>query len=326
MITRRELLKRTVAGGSAAAVAHLLPPALGRAYAGSQAGSAPADALATMRRQMAGTPVEVTRLTPWITVFSGPGGNVTVRHGDEGKVVIDTFVQGTFRDLKSRLDALGPTPILNVINTHWHFDHTDNNASFRELGVEIIAHENAKRRLTESHDLLGMHFSASPANALPTRTFAHVDTLRFDIPGIEEYVHIEHIAPAHTDGDLVVQFPLGEVLVLGDIFTNGMYPFIDAGTGGKVKGMLAAVDDALKIADPETTKVVPGHGAVGNRAALMAYRDMLGTVADRVQTLKAQGLPEREVVARKPTAEFDAKWGGGFLMPDVFVGVVYNTL
>jgi glyoxylase-like metal-dependent hydrolase (beta-lactamase superfamily II) len=118
---------------------------------------------------------------------------------------------------------------------------------------------------------------------------------------------------------------LSEVLHVGDIFFNGMYPFIDAGTGGNIKGMITAADRALKMAGPKA-KIIPGHGPLADREALVKYRDMLVTVRDRIEKLKTSGRTEKEAVAAKPTGDLDAAWGKGFIQPDAFVAMVYNTL
>ncbi|HEY3161528.1 MAG TPA: MBL fold metallo-hydrolase [Vicinamibacterales bacterium] len=322
-MTRRDLLKRAGVLGGAALAAHLFPPSVTRALAQQRA--AAVDPLAAMRAQMAATPIQQTRLTNLMVMFSGPGGNVVVRNGEEGKVVVDTFVQGAFPALKQRLDAIGNAPIVATINTHWHFDHADNNESFRKTGSKLIAHDNTKKRLAQAHDLLGMHFNPAPAGAMPTQTFAQSDHVVFELTGTEEYIDLAYIPPAHTDTDIYVYFAIGDVLHLGDTFFNGEYPFIDAGTGGRIDGMIAAAEKGLKMSNAET-RIVPGHGPLGDRAALMKYRDMLATVRDRVQKQKMAGRTEKEVVAAKPTAEFDAAWGKGFIQPDAFVSLVYNTL
>jgi len=316
-MTRRDLLRTAAMVGGGAAVAELFS----RPMAQAQQASAPSDPLAAMRAHMAATPIESTVLMNIMTMFSGPGGNVVVLHGLDGKVVVDTFVQGAFAGLKRRLDALGNTPFLAAIDTHWHFDHADNNESFRKAGATLIAHENTSKRLSEPHELLGMHFNPAPAAARPTETFRQTHSLRLN----NEYIELGYFQPAHTDTDIYVQFVLSDVLHVGDTFFNGMYPFIDAGTGGNIKGMIAAADQALRMAGPRA-KVVPGHGPLGDREALLKYRDMLVTVRDRVEKLKTAGRTEKEAVAAKPTAELDPAWGKGFVGPDAFVSLVYNTL
>jgi cyclase len=303
-MTRRDLLKTSAI--------------LGVGVARAQRAS---DQLAAARAQMAATPIMSTRLMNIMTMLAGPGGNVIVFHGLDGKVIIDTFVQGAFAGLKQRVDATGPEPILYAIDTHWHFDHADNNESFHNAGATLIAHANTRKRLSEPHDLLGMHFNPAPAAALPTETFTQTHQLKLN----NEYIELGYFQPAHTDTDIYVQFVLAEVLHLGDTFFNGMYPFIDAGTGGNINGMIAAADRALRMAGPRA-KIVPGHGELADREALMKYRDMLVKVRERVQKLKTAGRTEKEAVAAKPTADLDPAWGNGFVKPDAFVTIVYNTL
>ena len=321
--TRRDLLRTAGVLGGAAALAHLFPSSIARADALLQQSPDPVAAAAAARAQTAKAPIEITKLTDTLTLLSGPGGNVVVLNGPDGKVVVDTFVQGAFTPLKQRLDAMDSTPIISVVNTHWHFDHADNNESFRSVKANVIAHQNTTKRLSETHDLLGMRFLPAPKGALPTQTFDQLHT--FSVNG--DLVHLGYVPPAHTDTDITVYFTDGEVLHMGDLFFNGMYPFIDASTGGNINGMIAAADRALKLANVAMTiKIVPGHGPLADRGALTKYRDVLVTVRDRVAKLKKAGRTEKEVVAAKPTADFDPTWGKGFMMPDVFVGIVYNTL
>jgi len=321
LTTRREMLRMTggVAGG--ALLARFFPGAWARPAYAQQAGAAPADPLAATRAQMGAAPMEAVKLADNLTMLSGPGGNVVVLTGPDGKVVVDSFVQTAWTRLKQSLDGMGNAPIRLLIDTHWHFDHTDNNGNFRAAGAQILAHENTRKRLAEPHDMLGMHFPASPASALPTQTFAA--TQRMQVNG--ENLALAYIPPAHTDTDISIQYPRGNVLHLGDTFFNGVYPFIDASTGGNINGMINAANKSLGMVDAQT-RIVPGHGPLADRAALAKYRDVLVTVRDRVQKLKSEGQKVEEVVAAKPSAEFDAAWGGGFMAPDVFIGIVYNTL
>jgi glyoxylase-like metal-dependent hydrolase (beta-lactamase superfamily II) len=320
-IARRDLLRTASIVGGGAVLAHLFPASIDRAYALVQQAVAPADPLAATRAQMAAAPIEVLKLSDTLTMLSGPGGNVVVLNGPDGKIVVDTFVQGVWPAVKQRLDAMGNAPIKLAIDTHWHFDHTDNNESFRNAGAGILAHENTRKRLSEPHDLLGMHFNPAPAAARPTDTFTQTRTMQAN----GERVDLGYIPPAHTDTDIYIHYTRANVLHLGDVFFNGMYPFIDASTGGSINGMIAAADRAMKMVNA-TTKIVPGHGPLADRASLMKYRDVLVAVRDRVQKLKTAGRTVEQTVAAKPTADLDATWGKGFMQPDVFVTIVYNTL
>lgn len=280
-----------------------------------------ANAADAARAQMGATPISTMTLTERLTLLHGPGGNVVVFHGPDGKVVVDGFVKPVWPKLKAALAAIDGAPIKSMIDTHWHFDHADNNANFKAEGAGVIAHENTKTRLTQPHDLLGMRFDPAPIAELPTQTFASGLTLNIN----GEQVNLTHVAAAHTDTDVFVFFPKANVLHMGDVFFNGFYPFIDASTGGHINGMIAGVESAKKFVTGQT-KIVPGHGPVANRVVLDAYGQMLRTVRDNVQQLKASGKTLAEVQGAKPSAEFDAAWGKGRMGPDNFVALVYNTL
>ena len=274
-----------------------------------------------MRAQMGAAPIEATKLGDNLTLLAGPGGNVVVLNGPDGKIVVDCFVQPAWPKLKQALDGMDSAPIKMLIDSHWHFDHTDNNAAMHAAGATILAHENAKKRMTEMHDLLGMHFNPSPAAALPTQTFR----LNQKLQANGETLTLGYIPPAHTDGDIYIHYLKSNVLHMADVFFNGMYPFIDGGTGGNINGQIAGAAKVLALADSKT-KIVPGHGPLGDKAALTKYHAMLVTVRDRVQKQKAAGKKLEEVTASKPTAEFDAAWGHGLLTAEQFVGIVYSTL
>jgi glyoxylase-like metal-dependent hydrolase (beta-lactamase superfamily II) len=160
-----------------------------------------------------------------------------------------------------------------------------------------------------------------PAAALPVVTFTESVTFHWN----GEEIRAFHVPPAHTDGDTAVYFAKANVLHTGDLQFNGLYPVIDYAAGGSIDGMVAACDRLMAVID-EKTKVIPGHGPLTNEAGLKEFRDMLATVRDRVKPMVAAGKSIDEVRAAKPTADFDAKWGGGFYKPDVWVGIVYASL
>ena len=152
-----------------------------------------------MRAQMGAAPITTTKLTDRLLLLSGPGGNVVVLHGTDGKLVVDSFVQPAWPQLKSILDGLGGAPVKTLIDTHWHFDHADNNEHFRDAGAGILAHVNTRTRLTQPHDLLGMHFDPVPTRALPSETFTDKRSLTMN----GELIALAHVAPAHTDTDIL---------------------------------------------------------------------------------------------------------------------------
>jgi glyoxylase-like metal-dependent hydrolase (beta-lactamase superfamily II) len=186
--------------------------------------------------------------------------------------------------------------------------------------------------MTEPHDLpvlyrgadgalAGLHFDPSPAQALPQQTF----TSSYKLQANGETLALQHVAAAHTDSDIYVHFQRANVISMGDLFFNGMYPYIDPGTGGKITGMIAAADKILSLAD-NSTRIVAGHGPLGNKGDLTKSRDMLITTRDRVQKLKSAGKSAQEAVAEKPFADLDAVWGKGIINSDQFIQIVYLTL
>ncbi len=187
----------------------------------------------------------------------------------------------------------------------------------------MIAQDNVFQRMSTEQFVkhLNRTVPASPKGALPIVTFNDQATLHLN----GETVHLIHVKNAHTDGDVLVDFPQADVLHMGDCFFNGMYPIIDTGTGGTIDGYIAAVEEGLKLAGPKT-KIVPGHGILATRGELEAFGEMLRQARDRVAQQKAGGGSLEDVVAAKPTASLDAKWGNGFVKADAFVKTIYETL
>jgi cyclase len=331
--SRRDILRGSVTLAGGAFLAQLIPATLFRASAVARAQEpSAADLLASMRAKFNSAPLEMQRLAEDVTMLSGPGGSVVVLNGPDGKFVVDTFVAPAWPRLRRALDGLGNAPVKCVIDTHWHFDHTDNNAHLHAAGAMVLAHDNTKKRMSEPHDLpvlyraadgtlAGLHFDPSPAEALPQQTFASSHKLQAN----GETLALQHVAPAHTDSDIYIHFQNANVIQMGDLFFNGMYPYIDPGTGGRITGMIAAADKVLSLAGNDT-KIVAGHGPLGNKADLTKSRDMLITSRDRVQRLKSTGKSALEAVAEKPFADLDSVWGKGIINSDQWVQIVYLTL
>jgi cyclase len=332
--SRREMLRGSATLAGSAFLAHLFPATLPRTSAAGypQQGPSPAELLEDMRAKFNAVPMETQKLADNVTMFDGPGGAVTVLNGPDGKFVVDTFVAPAWPRLKEALDGLGNAPLKYVINTHWHFDHTDNNAHLHAAGATVLAHENTKKDMSEPHDLpvlyrapdgalAGLHFDPSPAEALPQQTFA----ASYKLQANGETLVLQHVAPAHTDSDIYVHFQKANVIQMGDLFFNGMYPYIDPGTGGNINGMIAAADKILSLPDNDT-KIVAGHGPLGNKSDLTKARDMLITSRDRVEKLKSVGRSAMEAVAEKPFADLDRVWGNGIINSEQWVQIVYLTL
>jgi glyoxylase-like metal-dependent hydrolase (beta-lactamase superfamily II) len=246
-----------------------------------------------------------------------------VTTGKDGIFIIDDQFEPLLPKIRAALKTLGDGPVRFVVNTHFHGDHTGSNAKLREAGAVIIAQENVRKRLgMERLDReTGKTLPPKPAEAWPLVTYANGVNLYLNGDELE----VTHVARAHTDGDSIIRFKKANVVHMGDTFFNGGYPFIDVDSGGSIDGMIAAVDQVLATTD-DKTKIIPGHGPLGNKADLQTHRNMLATTRDRVKALIAQGKTLDQIVSAKPTAQWDAKWAKEFMGPDVFVSFVHRSL
>lgn len=257
-----------------------------------------------------------------VAVLEGSGGNIGVLTGKNGKVLVDAGITATRPKIAKALDDLGGQPVTDLINTHWHFDHADGNEWLHEQGAAITAHVNTKKHLMEAQRVEDWDFTfpASPAGAIPTKTVDSDQVL--EVQGAK--LEVVRYEAAHTDSDIGIYFTHEDILHTGDIYWNGIYPFIDYSTGGGINGTIAACEKSLKLATKNTV-VIPGHGApVSNRDELQAFRDMLAGIRDNVAKLKGQGMSVGEVVAAKPTEAYDAKWGQFVITPPLFAQLVYQ--
>ena len=327
-MNRRSLLR----AGAAIAVGQMVPSWLdGKAMSGraealldpDPAEQASSNLIQTMKAMGPKTPVRVTRLRDTLFLLQGVGGNMVAQIGPDGKLVIDSSVSTAATRVKDALSSLGQQPLQLLINTHWHFDHTDGNAAMHANGALILAHENTRLRMSRPQriEALGLDFPPAPNSALPQEVFEDRAHLFFN----NDELRLVHFAPAHTDSDVYILFKGANVIHAGDIWFNGTYPLIDDSSGGRIDGMIRAASELVALADPET-KIIPGHGPLGTKAELAQYRDMLVSVRDRVQGLKRSGRSLQEAQEAKPTSDLDKKWGGGSMTPDLFVQQVYKTL
>lgn len=256
-------------------------------------------------------------------MLTGSGGNIGVSVGVDGVIVIDDQFAALVDKIRAAIAEVSDKPVRMVLNTHWHFDHTGGNELLAGGGALVIAHENVRKRMSagQFNEFFQSETPPSPAGALPVVTFKRDVTLHLNGQTIE----VEHVPAAHTDGDAIVWFRELNAVHMGDTYFNGFYPFIDYGSAGNIRGMVAAVAGALERMD-EQTQVIPGHGPLSNVAELRKYHDMLKTVTERMDALIGAGKDADAIVAAKPTAEFDAQWGNGFIKPDDWVRLVYRGM
>jgi cyclase len=255
-----------------------------------------------------------------VSMLQGDGGNIGIVADPAGIFMIDAMFEGVSGEIREAIKPLpGGDRVRILVNTHWHSDHTDGNKAFGP-GAVIIAHENVRALLAKDQTLLGGQTKALPANALPSVTFS--DKMTVYAGG--EAIRLVHFPHAHTDGDTAVFLDAWKVVHMGDMFFNGMFPFLDVANGGDIDSWVRQLDIILG-ALPADTKVIPGHGPLAGVADLQAFRDMLAASADLVRKqmkagktldeIKAAGLPEKL-----------APWAKGFLKAPQWLELVYRSL
>jgi cyclase len=270
-------------------------------------------ALAQGQPDFSAVQIKVHQVSGNFYYLEGQGGNVGVLIGDDGVLMIDDQFAPLTEKLVAAIRTISNKPIKMLVNTHIHGDHTGGNANIGAMGIEIIAHDSVRARLVK-----GVNGAApAPAVALPVVTFG--DAISLHMNG--EDIMVGKLPPAHTDGDSYIQFPKANVIHVGDVFRTVGYPIVDGGNGGTVKGTIEALQKVIDMAGPDT-KILPGHGGVSSRDDVAAFRDTVVELQRRVSELIRQGMTLEQVLAAKPTADLDAKFGS----PDRFLGLFYNAL
>jgi len=269
-------------------------------------------------------PITTTKLYDNVyLLLNGVGGNMALQTGPEGNILVDSSFSTAVSKVREAIAAVSHDAPDALINTHWHYDHTDGNEGLHAAGFTIFAHRKTRERMSTPQTIPLFHLvmPASPSAALPSITFD--DSMHAWHNG--DSLDLVHFDPAHTDTDIYIHFNNANVLHMGDTWFNGMYPFIDEATGGTIGGMIGAAAKGLAVAD-NSTKIIPGHGPLGSKVDLQKSHDMLSAIRDKVAAIKTAGANEQEAVEKKPTAEFDSTWAKGMLNGDVFTGIVYRTL
>jgi cyclase len=249
-------------------------------------------------------------------------GNIGVSIGPQGVLLVDDQFPEMAPKYKAAIRELGGADaIAFVINTHWHFDHADGNKALGPEGTWLVSHENSRQMLLKDNviNLVGMQIEqpAYPAAALPVITYER--SMQFHFNG--QRIDLLHFGPAHTNGDTAVIFREHNAVHLGDVFNNAGYPFIDADNGGSLSGIVDFCQAVLDAIDANTV-VIPGHGPVSNYQGLADYVAMLRTIRDRIAELVDGGASLQQVIAARPTAEWDEARGD----PASFINRSYTSM
>lgn len=269
--------------------------------------------------------IKTEKVADGLYVLFGLGGNIAVSVGKDGTLIVDDQFPQLMPKIKAALKDIGSEEVDFVVNTHWHFDHADGNIALGKEGSWIVSQSNSRAMMLDDQIVNFGPFAgeqkAYPEHALSDITFDR--TMQFHING--ETIELLHVGPAHTDGDTAVIFRGVNAVHLGDVFNNAGYPFIDADNGGDLAGMIAfcqAVHDAID----DDTKVIPGHGPVTDRSKLARYIEVLTIIQGRVQALIDDGKSLEEIMAVKPTADFDTEFQANAMMLPSFLSRVYASL
>jgi cyclase len=263
------------------------------------------------------------QLSDTVYMLKGRGGNVGISTGEDGLYIIDDQVKPVTTQLLQAIRKISKEPIRFVINTHYHADHVGGNEAIGAAGAVIIAHDNIRKRMTTEQVSIFMNNTTPPypKGALPVVTFN--DRMSLHLNG--ETATAYYVAEGHTDGDAIIHFPESNVIHMGDMYFNGLYPYVDLDAGGAMQGLVAAVDLALSMAD-ESTRIIPGHGPLAVTEDLKGYREFLIKAGANVQELIDQGLDLQQIIAAEPTKEWDETLGKTWITPAQFVTFIYNSL
>jgi len=270
-------------------------------------------------------PVEFTtfQLSDTVYMLKGRGGNVGISTGEDGLYIIDDQIRPVTAGLLRAIRKISVKPIRFVLNTHYHADHTGGNEAIGSAGAVIIAHDNIRKRMTTEQISVFMQSTTPPypEAALPILTFN--DRMSLHLNG--ETATAYYVANGHTDGDSIIHFPVSNVIHMGDMYFNTLYPYIDLDAGGSVQGLIVASDLALSLAD-ESTRIIPGHGPLAMTEDLKIYRDYLVKATANVQELIDMDMDLKQIIAAEPTKEWDETLGKTWITPAQFVTFIYNSL
>ena len=262
--------------------------------------------------------IKTTKVAGSVYMLEGSGGNIGVLIGNDGVILVDDQFAPLSEKIKKAIASISDKPIKFVVNTHFHGDHSDGNRVFGSEGSIIVAHENARKRLSTDYfyKTYKQEQKAMSYEGLPKITFG--ESLNFNMNG--ETVQVIHIKNAHTDGDAAVYFKESNVLHTGDAFVRYGLPFIDDDGGGTIDGMINGAEQMLKMINDET-RIIPGHGQISSKKDLQDYKNQLQTIRNRIAEGIKAGKTMDQIISSDPTKEFKTGYDKIF-----FVQSVYKSL
>jgi cyclase len=278
--------------------------------------------LSAQQQDFSQVQIKTTKIGPSFYTLEGQGGTIGALVGPDGVFLVDSQFAPLTDKIVAAVKQISDGRIKFLVNTHVHGDHTGGNENLGKLGVVIMARPELRARLVKPAPAAnGTVPPSAPAPALPVVTYTSKTIVHMN----GEDIQLIPVPAAHTDGDTMVFFPGQDVLMMGDYFRTVGYPNIDRANGGSLKGMIAGLQAAIDLAKP-TTKVVPGHGAMTDRAGIVAHRDMIIALRDKVAPMVQQGKTLEEVVASKPTSAYDARVPMPGTTGERFIGQLYAEL
>lgn len=247
--------------------------------------------------------IKTTKIADDFYTLEGQGGTISVLIGPEGILLVDSQFAPLTEKLVAAIKKISNKPIRFLVNTHVHGDHTGGNENFAKLGATIFSRDQLRDRLARPRPAAdGTPGKPAPAQALPVVTYDGPVSIHLN----GEDVRLLPIRNAHTDGDTLVQFVNHDILATGDYYRSVGFPYVDLINGGSLKGLIDGLGATIGRAGPNT-KIIPGHGPITDRNGVIAHRDFILALRDKVSALIAQSKSLEDVIAAKPTAEFEAQ-------------------
>ncbi|QTE23726.1 MBL fold metallo-hydrolase [Polaribacter cellanae] len=245
------------------------------------------------------------KLTDNIYMLKGQGGNIGLFVGEDAVFMIDDQFAPLTPKILNAIKEITAKPIKYLVNSHWHGDHTGGNENMQKEGAIIVAHDNVRKRMSTDSKVRGRTKKASPKKALPVITFSKDLMLHIN----NDDVLVSHVHNAHTDGDAIIYFTANNVVHMGDTYFQGKFPYIDLNSGGNVNGVITAAEKVILLAD-NNTKIIPGHGNLSNREELIAYKNMLVDLREKIQLEIDNGKTLEEVKANNEITKNYSAYSG----------------